>query len=64
MNHPIITNSLGQMRYQEMLHEAEVVRRVNQNAAKGSLRTSFGSYLVALGQRLKTQQKPQVIKPA
>ena len=64
MNHPIITNNLGQMRYQEMLHEAEIVRHVKKNATKSSPRASFGSYLVALGQRLKTQQKPQVIKPA
>ena len=56
MHDPILVKNLAQIRYNEMLQEAEAIRRSKrQKAAGANIRAKLGAYLITAGQKLKAQ---------
>lgn len=58
---------LAEMRHAERLREAETARRFNKVARPGAgwsgrLLDSLGNFLIALGQKLKTESQPRMAK--
>ena len=58
---------LAELRHAERLREAETARRFNKVARPepgwpGRLLDSLGNFLIALGQKLKTESQPRMVK--
>ena len=65
MNHPTISAANAQLKYNDMLKEAEIHNRLKKGQASRSdqaaaLLSSLGDHLIAAGKKLKGQGTPQV----
>ena len=63
---PVLSKNLAQIRYNEMLQEARNTRRFSRSVVinTAGLMSRIGTLLVAVGEKMKTQQRPIVKKVA